>query len=113
MEYITRSDMSLSYNFEIYPPGSAIKPEEKDIPSLISQGHISEAVKKVQEAETEEAPEPCDDLRRGPGRWNFNRKKISRKGIDALNEMILEEDPAMDPFEDKKEALDFMTQDFE
>jgi len=43
--------------------------------------------------------------------WNFDPKRIAKKGVDELNVMILERDDKVVPFETKEEALAFMTQD--
>lgn len=46
-----------------------------------------------------------------PGKWTFKKSDLVGKSLDELNVMALEKDPAIKPFTDITEAIEFMSQD--
>jgi len=117
----------------LIPPGKDVpnpttEVQQKKYDELVAIGLLIDKDAVAEVPEPEKAPEPpvtppapettteteAPLLRNGThGIWNFNPDVIKRYGLKRLNALVKDNDSDTDIFEDKTEAVAFMSVDFE
>lgn len=107
---------------KLYKPGEEVPAPRDEKEQGRYDGLVNSGLLECYDPDAPNVPEdvvvppsapPEDDLRNGAGKWNYNPDRIKRWGLKRLNETIVNDDPFIEPFEDKAEAVEFLSLDFE